>query len=299
MSRFWVAHLALLGANIIYGINYSVAKDVMPDWIEPRGFIMARVIGATILFWLFAASFRREKVAGKDLLKMALCALFGVAINQTMFFEGLNITTPINAAIIMTSNPIIVIIIAALILKERISRIKIGGIALGLVGACTLLLVKSDLSFGSDTLLGDMFILINSTSYAIYLVTVKPLMKKYHPITVIKWVFLFGFIYVLPMSWGQFNEIPWADFPTHIWMETLFVVIAVTFLAYYLNIYALRHLSPSVVSTYLYLQPLIAALIAILWGKDSLDGIKIFSTLLIFSGVWLVSYPGGKKDASS
>jgi len=282
------AHIALLFANIIYGLNYTVAKDVMPEFILPFGFIFCRVIGALSLFWVIH-SFQYERVAKKDLLQMAICGFFGVFGNQLMFFYGLNLTTPINAGIIMTANPILVIIASAIILKNRITLPKVGGIALGISGALILLLVKKDFSFGSETLVGDLFIFLNALSYGIYLVLAVPLMKKYQPLTVIKWVFTFGAILVVPFGFQQFVAIEWSTFSTDIWIKFGFVVIATTFFAYLLNIYGLKKLSPSVVSTYIYLQPLLAALVAIWAGKDSLDWIKIVAAILIFSGVYLVS----------
>jgi drug/metabolite transporter (DMT)-like permease len=282
------AHIALLFANIIYGLNYTVAKDVMPEFILPFGFIFCRVIGALSLFWIIH-SFQYERVAKKDLLQMAICGFFGVFGNQLMFFYGLNLTTPINAGIIMTANPILVIIASAIILKNRITLPKVGGIALGISGALILLLVKKDFSFGSETLVGDLFIFLNALSYGIYLVLAVPLMKKYQPLTVIKWVFTFGAILVVPFGFQQFVAIEWSTFSTYIWIKFGFVVIATTFFAYLLNIYGLKKLSPSVVSTYIYLQPLLAALVAIWAGKDSLDWIKIVAAILIFSGVYLVS----------
>lgn len=288
MSSNLKAHLALLGANVIYGLNYSIAKDVMPAYILPFGFIFCRVLGAMGLFWLLQ-SFTYEKVEKKDLLLIAVCGFFGVAANQLMFFYGLNITTPINAGIIMTSNPILVLIASAIILKNKITTFKIGGIFLGISGALLLLLFKTDFSFGSDTLLGDLFIFLNALSYGVYLVIVAPLMKKYSPLTVIKWVFTFGFIFVLPFGVHQFTEIDWASFTSSIWLKFAFVIIGTTFLAYLFNIYGLKKLSPSVVSTYIYLQPLLATVFAIWAGKDTLDWIKILAAILIFSGVYMVS----------
>jgi len=282
------AHLALLGANVIYGLNYSIAKDVMPAHILPFGFIFCRVLGALGLFWL-VHSFKYEKVAKQDFLLLAVCGFFGVAANQLMFFYGLNITTPINAGIIMTSNPILVLVASAIILKNKITKTKLAGIFLGISGALLLLLFKTDFSFGSDTLLGDLFIFLNALSYGVYLVIAVPLMRKYNPITVIKWVFTFGFVFVLPFGWNQFTEIEWNAFSSDIWLKFTFVIIGTTFLAYLFNIYGLKKLNPSVVSTYIYLQPLLATVFAIWAGKDSLDWIKIVAAILIFSGVYLVS----------
>lgn len=288
MGNNFKAHLALLTANIIYGINYTVAKDVMPEFISPFGFIFCRVVGALFLFWI-VFSFSYEKVAKKDLLLLAVCGLFGVAANQLMFFHGLNLTTPINAGIIMTSNPIFVLIASAIILKNRITLLKVSGIVVAITGALLLLLFKNDFSFGSETISGDIFIFLNALSYGTYLVLAVPLMRKYKPLTVITWVFTFGAIYVFPFGIEQFTQIEWSTFSSTIWWEFAFVIIGTTFFAYLLNIYGLKNLSPSTVSTYIYLQPLLATIFAISAGKDTLDWIKIVAALLIFSGVYLVS----------
>lgn len=285
------AHLSLLTANIIYGINYTVAKDVMPEYIRPSGFVLMRVIGAVLLFWLVARIFAHEKIDKKDIPRFFVCGIFGVALNQIMFFEGLNLTTPINAGIIMVITPIMVLIMSSIILREKITTNKVTGIALGVSGALLLLLGKKDLSFGSASVLGDLFILINACSYAIYLVLAKPLMYKYKPLTVMKMAFLFGLPLVLPFGLEQTIEVSWENIPAIIWLEILFVIIFTTFFAYVLNTVALKHVSPSVVSIYIYLQPLLAALIASLWGMDEITIIKVISTLLIFIGVYLVSKP--------
>lgn len=287
-KKFW-AHAAILGANIIYGLNYSIAKDVMPEFIQPFGFIFCRVSGALLLFWMFAQFAEKEKVSERDLALMAVCGAFGVASNQLMFFYGLNLTSPINAAIILTCNPILVLLISALVIRERITSRKIIGIGVGLTGAVGLILFKEASALSSDSFIGDLFVLLNATSYAIYLVLVKPMMQKYKPMTVIKWVFLFGFIYVLPFGWNQFHEIEWETFTTNIWWAFAFVVVGTTFLAYFFNVLGLKELSPSVVSIYIYSQPLIASIMAIALQKDELSFEKILAALFIFSGVYLVS----------
>jgi len=283
-------HLAILGANLIYGVNYSIAKDVMPAYIQPFGFIFYRVLGALMLFAMIA-SFYKERIAKKDMLLLAVCGFFGVGLNQLSFFYGLNLTNPINAGIIMVSNPIMVLLASAFILKTRITYLKIAGLILGISGALIILLFKKGFSFGSDTIIGDSFILLNSASYAVYLVLVKPLMSKYKPITVVTWVFGFGFLFVMPFGFSEISEIDWSSFTPDIWWKFGFVIVATTFLTYLFNIYGLQRLNPSVVSTYIYLQPLIAAFYAISLGKDSFTWIKFIAAILIFSGVYLVSKP--------
>lgn len=288
------AHLAVLGANVIYGITFSVAKDVMPEYLTPNAFILIRVTGAVLMFWLLALVLGlKESVQKRDWVRLALGGVFGVAANQLLFFQGLSLTTPINAAIIMTVNPVMVLIIAAVVLRNRITTTKASGIFLGLSGAVLLNTFQNGEwiipTFSNVTALGDFFVFLNATSYAIYLVIIKPLMQKYNPVTVIKWVFTFGFIYVLPFGFSQFLEIQWAGIPNFVYGEIAFVVIATTFFAYLFNIYGLKKLSPSVVSIYIYLQPFLATIVALMWGKDELSWMKMVSAALIFSGVYLVS----------
>ena len=286
------AHLALLAVNLIYGANYSIAKEVMPAYVQPFALVMMRVGGALILFWIVSALFIKEKIDKKDLPRIALLAVCGVACNQLLFLKGLSITTPINAAIIMISNPIVVLIIAAVVLKEKISISKFAGITLGVTGAAIMLLYSKTFSFGSETITGDLMVLVNSISWACYVVLVKPLMMKYNTFTIVKWVFLFGFVYVLPFGFKQFMEVDWATMPPSIWHDIIFVVVGTTFFAYVLNTYALRALSPAVVSIYIYLQPFLATLIAVFYyHNDTLDARKILSAVLIIIGVTLVSQP--------
>lgn len=292
MNKVLQAHLALLIVNIIYGANYSIAKEVMPGHVQPFAFVLMRVAGAAVLFWIVSALFIKEKLDRKDFPRIVLLAIFGVTINQLLFLKGLSLTSPINASIIMISNPIVVLVFAAIALKEKISFLKIAGITLGIGGALLLLLFNKTFSFGSDTIRGDAMILINSLSWAAYIILVKPLMKKYNTFTIVKWVFLFGSVFVLPFGYREFTEINWQGLPNHIWWDIAFVVIGTTFIAYVLNTYALRTLSPSVVSVYIYLQPFLATLIAVFYYQnDELDTRKILAGLLIFIGVYLVSRP--------
>ena len=289
LNKTLLAHLALLIANLIYAINYSFAKDVMPDYIEPSGFILLRVIGAVILFTLSYYFFVKEKVDKKDIFRFAICAVFGVAINQLLFFEGLNLSTPINAAIMMTSTPILVIFLSFFIIKESLTFRKITGILFGVVGASILILKGGAFDFSHNHQLGNLFVLCNALSYGLYLVIVKPLMKKYHPVTVMFFVFCFGLLYVLPFGVNNLLDVNWERIPTIIYLEIVFVVVCTTFVAYLMNAVALKEVSPTIVSIYIYLQPIFATLFAIFWGSDSLDAQKIIAALLIFFGVYLVS----------
>lgn len=293
MKPILLSHLALLIVNIIYGLNYTIAKDLMPQHILPFGFVLMRVVGAVILIWSLSLAYK-EKVDRSDFKLFFFCALTGVVINQSLFFLGLSLTSPINASIIMISSPIFVVLLAAFVLKEKITILKTSGIFLGLTGALILILIRGNSSIQSD-LYGDICIFINAVSYALYLVLVKPLMNKYHPITVMKWVFLLAIPFVIPIGFQEFQKIEWNDFTLGMYGAVAFVIVGTTFLAYLMSNYALRRVSPAIVGAYIYLQPLIATLISILQRKDSPDLIKIIAAVLIFIGVYLVS----KKSNSS
>ncbi len=292
-----LAHLALLTVGIFYALNYIVAKGVMPDYVGPSGFILFRVMGATALFWLVHRFTSNEKIDRKDYPKFIQCALFGVAMNQLFFFNGLNLTSPLNAAVIMTTNPVLVLLASAVILGERITRQKVVGVSLGLGGALVLIILPvvlghQDVEWKGGNPIGDGMIFINAVSYGVYLVTVKPLMAKYEPMTVIKWVFTFGLVMVFPFGYGQALEVNWSEIPTDILWGIVYVIVCVTFLAYYLNVYAMKTVSPSIVSVYIYLQPVFTGALSLSLGMEDLNWIKVTAALLIFTGVYLASKPG-------
>ena len=297
MNSSLKAHLSLLTAQVIYALNYSIAKDLMPLSIKPFGLVMMRVTGACFLFWLLSLFYKTEKLEKGDLKKLMLLAVFGVAVNQLFFIWGLSLTKPINSAIIMVSNPIAVMIFTILVFKEKMTFLKLTGLGFGVIGALTLLLFKSHGAFaiGSDTIVGDMMTLVNSLSWAVFVVMAKPMMQKYQTVTVMKWVFLFGFIYVFPFGMPQLLEVKWLELSSQTLFAMSFVVIATTFLVYLMNTYALKTLSSSVVSMYIYLQPFFATLVAIFLGKDELTTIKVISASLIISGVYLASRKTSKN----
>lgn len=289
MTKKLLAHLAIIAANVLYAGNYTIAKWIMPKYIQPFGFIFLRVLGAMIFFWIIHVFVQKEKIAKEDFPRLFFCGMFGVAINQLMFFKGLDITTPMNASLMMVTTPILVIVIAILAKTDKFTWPKIFGILLGASGAIVILIGK-EFNFTSSTALGDFFVFINATSYGIYLTIVKPLMKKYKPLTIIKWVFLFGFIPVVIVGFPEFREIDWQSFQASTWWALLYVILGVTCFAYLFNIFALSEVNPSVVGIYIYLQPLLAAAIAIYFQVDSFDLSKLVAAIFIFAGVYLVSF---------
>jgi drug/metabolite transporter (DMT)-like permease len=294
MGKITRAHIFLIIVNLFYGAGFAVSKLVLPEFIRPFGFILIRVLVAFSLFFLLHQFWIREKVQKKDLLLLAACGLFGVVINQEMFFLGLSLTTPINASLLMIVTPIMVFIISFFIAQEKVTWYKLVGIVLAAFGALIIIGGKG-FNFRGSTMLGDVCILANAVSYAIYLVIVRPLMKKYHPLTVVKWVFFFGLIPVFFFGINQFSQIQWQTFGLKEWFAVMFIILCTTFLAYLLNMLALREVHSSVVGVYIYLQPIVAATISMLIGKDHLTLQKLLAALFIFTGVYLVSFVGNIK----
>lgn len=289
------AHLALVAANIIYGLNFSIAKALMPDHIKPFALLSIRSVSAALLFWGTSLFMPKQPVNKKDLLYLFGCAFFGVTINQCLFLVGLDMTTPINSSIILSTNPIFAFVFAAIILKENITFLKGAGLAIGLSGVLLLILQNGTPDIGSSMFLGDIFTLVNTISWAFYTVVIKRMLEKYHPVTVMKWTFLFGMLTNVPAGYHQWSTMSWSSIPLSAWLEIGFVVIGATYLGYLLLIYGLRQLSPTIVSTYTYSQPVIAAYLATLMGQDHIDIFMIVAALLIFAGVFVVSYQ--KKGA--
>lgn len=291
------AHFALFMVNTLYGASHILAKGVMPFFLTPNVFILFRALGATLLFWIVKAFFVREKIQRKDFIRLAACGMFGVAINQLFFFHGLNLSSSINSGIIMSVNPILVVILSFFILKEKITLGKSIGIFLGTSGAILLTLTAG--TGKGDSILGDLFLFINAASYAVYLVIAKPLMKKYSPLTVITYVFTFGlgFILLYPPTLSEFIATNFTVIPFNVWMKIIYVVVGVTFFTYLLTMFGLKYLTASVSSAYIYLQPVLVmifayALSAIGIADDYTGTItfeKIAYMLVIFAGVYITS----------
>lgn len=298
------AHLALFVVNVLYGASHVLAKGVMPHYLSPSVFILFRIVGATLLFWLVLSMTKRQKLERKDIPLIALCGLFGVAINQLFFFHGLNLSSAINSGIIMALNPIMVVILSFFLLKERLTAFKVTGISLGAVGAILLTLKAS--SHVGDSRLGDLFLFLNAFSYAVYLVIAKPLMQKYSPIQVITWVFSFGLMFVLlyPPTLSEVSQTDFNRIPTEIWWKIVYVVIGVTFFTYLLTIFGLKYLSATISSAYIYTQPVMVMLFTFLfaligWSADyrgTITSEKILYMFVIFTGVYLTSKSHSKNE---
>lgn len=295
MSKRTWALIAAMMVSIIYGVSFTIAKDVMPLYVKPFGFILLRVFGATVLFWLVSFFGPKEKILLSDFPRIIAAAFFGVALNMLTFFKGLSFTSPISAAVIMVTTPMIVLILSAIIIKEKIKFRMILGILLGLFGTAFLILYGKSIDNASSATLGNLLVFINASSYAFYLIVVKKLMDKYNAFTFVKWIYTFGLLMVLPFSWNEYREIQWAVIPTTILLEIGFVVLFTTFFTYLFNLVSMRELKPTTVAVFIYLQPLFATVFAIGLGKDELTFVKIISAGLIFAGVYLVSIKKAKS----
>ncbi|WP_432412129.1 DMT family transporter [Rasiella sp. SM2506] len=285
-----LALLAATAASSIYGINHTIAKGLMPTIISPHGFILLRVSGAALVFWLISFLYPSEKIDRKDWFRIIGCAIFGMVINMNMFFKGLELSTPINSSVVITISPVLLLILSAFILKERITWLKAAGISLGLAGALGLVLFGAKTQPNAPNIpLGNLLFIVNATSYAFYLILVKPLVAKYNSITLMKYLFLFAFLINIPIGFSEFSEVGWLTLEFSAIWKLIFVVIGTTVLTYLFNIYALKQLSPAVIGVFMYLQPLIAVAFAIMVGADSLTPIRILAAVFIFTGVFLAT----------
>ena len=291
MDKRSIAHIALIFTNIFFAINLTAVKHLTNlELAKPFGINVVRVGVTVLLFWLLylikPVNIRIDK---SDKKRLFLCAVVGIAINQLFFLKGLSLTYPIHAALLLLITPILIVFIAAWVLKERIGILKVTGLALGISGALVLVLAKESSGNSENVLLGDLFIIINAVSYTIYFIIVKPLMVKYNPMVILRWVFTIGLVLVIPFGWVEFTQIPWERYTAVDFTSMGLVVISGTFLAYLFNLYGIKILGASIAGFYIYTQPVFAALIAMLFLHEALALYKIIAATLIFSGVYLAN----------
>ncbi|MFN5134652.1 MAG: DMT family transporter [Chitinophagaceae bacterium] len=286
MKAYW----AVFAANLLFGINFSMVKFISPHYIQAFGLNFIRVLVTVILFWLlFALKPGKGGIDKKDIPRFLLCALTGVAINQLLFIKGLTLTTPVHAALLILITPVFILMIAVIAGNEKMSLIKLLGLLLGIGGSALLILSKENSGIGSDVLLGDVLVVINAISYALYFMLVKPLMQKYSALHVIRWVFTFGIVLITPFCWGQFSNTNWDAFGIEQFAALLFIVLGATFFAYLFTVYGLQHLSASAAGAFIYLQPVFSSLFSFLFFREEMSWPKIVAALLIFSGVFFVN----------
>ena len=284
-------HLAMVGANSMWGLMAPVAKMVMAaGLVSPLLMTNFRIIGAALLFWTASLFVPREKVPPRDLLLLAGAAMLGILFNQGCYVFGVGFTSPGEASIITTTMPIWVMLLAAVILKEPITLKKVGGIVLGASGALMLVLGSARAGArGDNPMLGDLLVLTAQLSYTLYLTFYRNFIRKYSVVTLMKWMFTFAAVVLLPVSWSQLMSAQWGEFTVREVAGVGYVVFFATFIAYICIMIGQKNLRPTLVGMYNYVQPIVASCVGVWLGLDTFTAGKIVAVALIFSGVFLVT----------
>jgi drug/metabolite transporter (DMT)-like permease len=282
------AHIAVLLTNIFFTANYSLVKYISPSHVGPYGLNILRVGISLLLFWLvWMMGKSKAGIKKEHIVRFLLCGLSGVAVNQMLFIKGLTLTSTIHASLLMLCTPLLITLLAFWVLKEKVTIAKAAGLALGIGGAVLLVLSKE--KSGTASLNGDLLIVLNAIAYTLYFILVKPLMNEYPPLHVVRWVFTFGFVMILPFGWMQFSSIQWSSFEWTHYVSLFSIVLFGTFLAYLFNVYGLQQLGAGVTGSYIYTQPVFTSVIAILFLNERFTIEKLLAGVLIFTGVFLVS----------
>ena len=291
MNKRNLGLLAAFGATVIYGFNHTIAKNVMPIYIEAFGFVLLRVIGATLIFWTLSLFIENEKIKKEDWPRIFLCSFLGMFINKLAFFKGLELSTPINSSVLITVVPILVFVFSAFFLKEKMRFLRVFGVISGFIGALVLILYSPSTSFNAPNIpLGNLMFVINSSTYGLYLIFVKKLVEKYNIITLFRWLFLIAIFLNLPVGLLEFKNVEWSHLPfSDAILPMIYVVVGTTFLTYMFNAYALSKLKASTVSSFVYLQPIVGIIYAITTDNDSLTVLSVLGMILIFMGVYFVT----------
>lgn len=294
-------HSSMLGANVMWGLMSPVAKFVMVGGaVTPLVVTDLRIKGAMVLFWIASFFQKPERVAPKDLLKLLGASLLAIVFNQGCFIFGVGLTSPVDASIITTSMPLLAMVLAAIYLKEPITGKKVLGIAVGATGALLLILGSHQVSeakaAGNHYIWGDLLVLLAQFSYALYFVLFKNFVNKYSLITIMKWMFTYAFICALPFSYNDLLHTEWKSLQNTEIGALVFIVVGSTFISYVLIVIGQKNLRPTVAGMYNYVQPLVASIVAVCWGMDTFNFVKIISVALIFGGVYLVTNSRSKAE---
>lgn len=251
-------HILILITNILFAVNMPISKYLLPAHVPPEGLTIMRMAFACVMFWIVSLFTVKEKVPLKDLGMLFVCALCGVGINQGLFIVGLNRSSPVDASIIATAVPIFVLLLAAVILKEPITRKKSFGVFMGVSGGLLLVFSSTHAIDSISSLDGDMMMIVSGLMYAIYLVLSKPLSLRYSSVTMMKWMFLFTTLTLVPFTFRHVLDAP--AFHREVWDFTelgaiFYVLFGATFLPYLLIPMSLKRIRPTTVSMYNYVQP--------------------------------------------
>lgn len=288
-ERSYKGHLVMLITNIIFGLNTPITKSLMSEYLTPYSLNFFRVAGACLLFWIASVFVKEEKVARQDFIMLFFAGMLGITINQFSFVKGLSMTSPINAAIIITLTPIITMILASIYQKEPITKKKVSGVFIGASGALLLLLSGIQAINGSGSMIGNLFCLLSSFSYALYLTVFKKLITKHSPVTLMKWMFLFSTVVTFPFCLDDIQIIPWQTISVNGYLRIGYVIVLATFLTYMLIPIGQKLLRPTTLSMYNYSQPLVASIVSVMAGLDNFSWNTLIAAILIFSGVYVVT----------
>lgn len=288
-----LGHLACFTAYTIFGLNIVVCKDLTSSGaISPIALFTIRSLGAGALFWLISLFLPKQSVERRDLPKIFAASVLGFFLTQMCFLMAISRVTPMDCSIITSLSPIYTMFIAAYALKEPLSTQKIGGVVLSLCGIIYLILnsVTSTATAIETTPVGVLLMIGNSLCFSLYLGIFKPTIAKYSVVTFMKWTFLFASLLSLPFSVKELFTIDYAALPTSFITELAFLVICATFITYFLIPVGQKILRPTLVSMYSYVQPIIAIVVSIYVGMDTLSWQKVIAAITVFTGVILVSY---------
>lgn len=297
-----VGHSCAAGANIIWGLMAPIAKVVMVGGlITPMVLTDLRILGAAVLFWIASFFAPRETVARKDLIRLFFASLFAIIFNQGNYVFGVGLTTPGNATILTSTMPLWAMVLAAVILKDRITIKKLVGILMGAAGALMLILSKTDVAAAGieSNILGDLLVASAQVSFAFYVVKFKDLVTRYNLFTTMKWMFTFASLCILPFSLTSLMTTDWMLVSVNEWMSAAYVVVGGTFFSYLLIVTGQRNLKPTVAAMYNYVQPVVGCLAAVAMGLDALSWSKAFAVVLIFAGVYLVTHSRSAKEQAA
>ena len=292
-------HILIMLANILFGASMPVFKYLLTADVPPEAITIMRAIFACMMFWLVSFFMPKEKVLPKDLCLLFVCALCGVGINQWLFVIGLKNSSPVNASIIATAVPIFVLLLAALVLKEPITAKKSLGVFLGVSGGLLLVFNSTQTTSGTNSLWGDMLMLLNQLMYSVYLGLSKPLSRRYSSVIMMKWMFLFSTLALAPFCLQYMQYVPMfhrETFNVSQLYALLYLLFGATFVSFMLIPMALKQIRPTTVSMYNYVQPIIASAIAVAVGQDTFSMQKLLSAALVFVGVYLVTQSKKRKD---
>ena len=292
-------HILIMLANILFGASMPVFKYLLTADVPPEAITIMRAIFACMMFWLVSFFMPKEKVLPKDLCLLFVCALCGVGINQWLFVIGLKNSSPVKASIIATAVPIFVLLLAALVLKEPITAKKSLGVFLGVSGGLLLVFNSTQTTSGTNSLWGDMLMLLNQLMYSVYLVLSKPLSRRYSSVIMMKWMFLFSTLALAPFCLQYMQYVPMfhrETFNVSQLYALLYLLFGATFVSFMLIPMALKQIRPTTVSMYNYVQPIIASAIAVAVGQDTFSMQKLLSAALVFVGVYLVTQSKKRKD---